>query len=366
MKRLLADYYFDSTLRYEGHTLYYRPLEDEESALGGMLGAAVLCALLADTDEGDSRGIFLDSAGQRNDFFTRYEREVRRENGGLFTTEVEALRQGYIELHESDYLLRICRNERLLDLALGLVMDYMQRLVQEQVQAHIYEACPWHTPFAQWLFDAAHIEPWRQRLLAVEWSSAAEVYTLAEELQGDTAEQVDLPPRFYFEGESAEHLMESYFRWLWLQVEAQAAALPDAQAELAQLKPYVLEQETNYDFLLPELKRLTPEASNLFRRWMRQWTDFITRQLGERTPAAVRRRRAPDQELFLDTILPVPRENSYVAVRNYILERCHYDAAFEAYYHTHTLVHFCDQLSLMFEWDVNPNHLGKRLKNTKK
>ena len=161
MKRLLDDYIFDDTLRYEGHKLIYRDADGMEIVLGGMMGAAVLCTLLDNTDEGDARGIAIDSEAQRAEFFNRYEREVRRDNGGLFTTEVEALSNAYMKLAGSDALLRICRNDRLFDLAFGLVVDYMQRLVIEQVCPHIYDAVPWRMPFAQWLFDAGYAETMR-------------------------------------------------------------------------------------------------------------------------------------------------------------------------------------------------------------
>lgn len=78
MKRLLTDYTFDDSLRYEAHSLIYRDADGIEIQLGGIMGSAILCALLAETDEGDERAIALDTDEQRNTFFDRYEREVRR------------------------------------------------------------------------------------------------------------------------------------------------------------------------------------------------------------------------------------------------------------------------------------------------
>ena len=368
MKRMLDDYSFDERLRYEAHTLHYMPDESMELQIGGIMGAAVLCALLVDTDEGDERGIAVDGKEQREAFFERYEREVRRDNGGLFTTEVDSLNQAYMELTGSeDTLLHICRNERLFDLAVGLIMDYMHRLVLEQVNDHIYELLPWHMPFAQWLFDAGYVETRRQHLLSINWLDAAAVYALAQKLEKQ--EEETLPPTFYFEGENAEQLMETYFRWLWADIQAQTEAMPDAKVQLAQLKPYVLQQETDLEFLRLELKKLEPDDLNLFRKWMKQWTDFITRKL--QTPeeeAFPKTAKSPNlkQELFLDHVLSIPEENSYVAVREYIRERCKYDQAFHSYFSTRTLTQFCEQLTLLFGWYVNPNHLGKRLKITKK
>ena len=365
MKRLLDDYIFDDTLRYEGHKLIYRDADGMEIVLGGMMGAAVLCTLLDNTDEGDARGIAIDSETQRAEFFNRYEREVRRDNGGLFTTEVDALSNAYMELAGSDALLRICRNDRLFDLAFGLVVDYMQRLVIEQVCPHIYDAVPWRMPFAQWLFDAGYAETMRQHLLTVQWTDAAAVYALAQELNSDQDSE-PTEPTFVFDGENAEQLMSDYFRWLWTQVQAQAAEMPDAKVQLAQLKPFVLEQETHWDFLNPELKNLVPEDLNLFRKWMAQWTDFITKQLGAADEPNTERKKVINQELILDNVMPVPEENNYVAVREYILERCRYDKDFNTYYTTRPLTRLCEQLTFLFGWYVNPNHLGKRLNSHKR
>ena len=368
MKRLLDDYIFDDILRYEAHQLVYKPDDTGEIALGGIMGAAVLGALLADTDEGDERGVLLDTPEQRNAFFERYEREVRRDNGGLFTTEVQALSDAYIEITDTDYLVRICRNDRLFDLAFGLAMDYMQRLVIEQVGAHIYEAVPWRVPFAQWLFDAGWAEAQRRHLLAVNWTDPAAVYALARELQpGNEPDPAE--PVFLFEGESAERLMNDYFHWLWEQVQAQTSMMPDAAVQLAQLRPEILEKETDWDFIKPELKDLAPDSINLFRKWMNQWTEFVTGKLSDspqNTFPPLAKRPMFCQELFSDNVLSCPRENNYVEVCDYIVERCRYDEPFRTFYKTRTRVQLCEQLTAIFGWYVNPNHLGKRLKKSKK
>lgn len=368
MKRLLDDYVFDSGLRYEAHVLRYKPGQVDEMPLGGILGAAVLCALLADTDEGDDRGIAVDEPQQRESFFQRYEREVRRDNGGMFKTEVEALSQAYIELTGSDVLATICRNERLFDLAFGLVIEYMERLVKEQAGEHIYQVFPWQMPFAQWLYDAGFIETRRQQLLSIDWTNAAEVYALEAQLN-DTQNQEQAPeeePTFYFEGENAEKIMNDYYYWLLQQLQAEADMMPDAQQRLAQLKAYALQQETDWKFLQSDIAKLTPQAINVFRSWMKQWTEFITSKLGD-TPdttfppqdSAIRTK----QVLFPDKILPCPPENNYVEVCKYIAERCRYDKDFAKYYREHSRVQLCEQLTAMFGWVVSPNHLGKRIKN---
>lgn len=358
MKRLLDDYRFDDRLWYEAHALHYLPEKGDEIIFGGIMGAAVLWTLLADTDEGDARSIIVDGEAQREELFVRYEREVRRDNGGLFETEVETLSQVYIEMTGTeDVLLRICGNDRMFDLAFGLAMDYMQRLVQEQVRAHIYEAEPWHMPFAQWLLDAGQIETYRQHLLSIDWSNAAEVYALAQTFNTPQNESAGFT--FYFEGEKAEELLNLYFEWLWKQVQAEASMMPDAQVQLAQIRSFVLEQETNWDFIKPELKVLEPEDLNLFRKWMNQWIDFIRQQLGY---CSAPPRTDLRQEFFLDEVLSCPKPNSYSGVREYIRERSRYDKIFKKFVDSQKRTTLCNQLSLMFGWTVDPNSLGHSLK----
>ena len=362
MKRLLENHIFDANLRYESHTLFYKTPQGMETLLEGIMGAAILGTLLAETEEGDRRGIALDTPEQRNSFFERYEREVRRDNGGLFSTELEALSQAYMELMDTDILLRICRNDRLYDLALGLVMEYMQRLVREQVGDHIYDLVPWHMPFAQWLYDAGFAETQRQHLLSINWGDPAEVYALAQTLKN--SDDTPRTPTFYFQSENARLLMEKYFCWLSDQVQAEAAMMPDAKSELAQLKPFALAQETNWDFLKPELKNLEPEDLNLYRQWMKQWTEFITSKWSDNPESTFPEQvKTPkfEQVLFPDTILPCPPANNYVKVCEYIKERCRYDEAFNTYYKTRTRVKLCQQLTAIFGWYVDPGFLGSRI-----
>lgn len=370
MKRLLDDYRFNDELWYEAHTLHYVPVNGDEMLFGGIMGAAVLCALLADTEEGDTRGIAVDGEAQREELFVRYEREVRRDNGGLFHTEVAALSQVYIELSGTeDALLRICGNDRMYDLAFGLAMDYMKRLVREQTEAHIYNLVTWRMPFAQWLYDAGYVETRRQYLLSIDWCNAEEVYTLAQELTGVSPITDEPSPTFYFEGEEAEQLMESYFRWLWTDVQAQTSAMPDADVQLAQIKPEVLKQETDWEFIKPELKNLAPEDLNLYRKWMKQWVDFITRKIAaseEDTFPKPVKTPAFKQVLFADKVLPCPPENNYVEVYNYIEERRKYDEEFDTYYNEHTRVRLCQQLTAIFGWYVDPGFLGSRINYHKK
>ena len=94
--RLLNDYIFDDRLRYEGHKLVYTPEGKAPVIFGGILAASVMATLLSVTDEGETRGIELDTPQGRNDFFVRYEKEMIADNGGLFETEVQTLNEAYI------------------------------------------------------------------------------------------------------------------------------------------------------------------------------------------------------------------------------------------------------------------------------
>ena len=363
---LLDNYTIDTRTRYEGHTLCYTPENGETIELRGILAAAILAALIVDTDEGESRGIAIDTDTDRAEFFARYEREVRRDNGGLFSTEVQALNESYMEFTGiEEVLVQICRNDRLFDLAIGLVVEYMQRLVREEVCEQIFDKVPWTEPFAQWLFNAGYIETRRQYLLSIDWTDAAKVYTLAEELHNNQSPMPNDQPTFVFDGLSAEQVLNGYWKWLWETVQQESNLYPDAKVRLAEYKQLILEQETIYDFLKPEMKDFKQEQLNLFRKWMNQWTDFVKRKVtcpeGESFPEQHKNPRIR-QVLFPDKYLTCPAVNKYADTRDYILERCRYDAEFKNYILSHTIAELCDQLSLMFGWYVVPNHLGKRFK----
>ena len=138
MKPLLADYIFDERLRYEGHKLIYTPEGTEPMVLGGILGAALLAALLVDTEEGDAHNIAIDTDAERADFFTRYDREVRRDDWGYLSAEVNQLRDNYVQIVTGENNLSdICPNNRLLNLAMELTVAYMRHLVLKIFRDHI-------------------------------------------------------------------------------------------------------------------------------------------------------------------------------------------------------------------------------------
>ena len=68
-KYLLDNYIISPSTRYENHTLIYTAADSDPIELRGILAAAILAALIVDTDEGDARGIALDTDEQREDFF---------------------------------------------------------------------------------------------------------------------------------------------------------------------------------------------------------------------------------------------------------------------------------------------------------
>ena len=113
---MLEDYIIDDRLRYENH---YLKVAGTDVEIGGVAGAALLSALIVDTEEGVRRGIAIDSDAERMAWIKQYEREVRRDEWGLIGTEVELLNNAYIDLATSEVeWADICPNVRLLDLAL--------------------------------------------------------------------------------------------------------------------------------------------------------------------------------------------------------------------------------------------------------
>ena len=132
---------------------------------------------------------------------------------------------------------------------------------------------------------------------------------------------------------------------------------------MAEFKENILAQETNYEDLKPEMKDFTPDQLNLFRKWMNQWIDFVKTKI---EPPVSPKKKDIRQEFFLDNILPVPPEHNYVEVKKYILERCRYDKEFKKYFEAHKRTDFCDQLTLLFGWFIDPNALGKRMKSKAK
>ena len=58
---------------------------------------------------------------------------------------------------------------------------------------------------------------------------------------------------------------------------------------------------------------------------------------------------------------PIPKENDYNAVREYIAERKKYDEAFRIYWDSHNLKQNCVYLTREFGWIVDDHSLGTNL-----
>ena len=284
MSKLLDNYTIDARTRYESHRLIYTPENDEPIELGGFLAAAILAALIVDTDEGDAREISIDTPEQRQAFFLRYEREVRRDDWGHLTAEINQLRDNYVQLEVGSMTLQdLCPNLRLLELAMELTESYMRYLVLEIYREHIWEMMRWEMPFAQWLIDAARVETRRQRFLKTDWTDGPMVIQLA-----DMPDETE-PPTFFFEGEKAQDIMERYLQWLSDEYVKAKQEIPGAKITSADRK-YIFEQETDWSFLSDETEGIEPFSggeSGTFDtseqaewlRWQREWTKFLTERL---------------------------------------------------------------------------------------
>ena len=270
---LLSDYIIDARTRYEGHTLFYTPDQGATIELRGFLAAAILAALIVDTDEGDARGIVLDTPEQWEDFFARYEKEVLRDDWGYLSAEVEQLRENYVQIAVGPTTLTdLCPNKRLLALAMDMTVAYMQHLVMKNFGEHIWEVMPWKIPFAQWLIDAARVETRRQRFLRTDWTDAPSVDQLA-----DMPDETELPT-FFFEGEKASDIMERYLLWLSDEYVAMKQEIPGAKITSSDRK-YIFAQETDWAFLSDEIGRLDASEQEEWNQWKREWTKFLTERL---------------------------------------------------------------------------------------
>ena len=273
MKQLLADTIFSDRLRYEGHRLVYMLEEEEPIELGGFLAAAILAALIVDTDEGEARGIALDTDEEQQAFFLRYDKETRRDDWGYLSAEIVQLRDNYIQIAVGDHCLKeLCPNLRLLDLAMNLTVTYMQRLVKDIYRDHIWEVMPWKTNFPQWLIDAARVETRRQRYFHTDWTDAAIVNELAE--MPDETER----PTFYFEAEKGADIMERYLEWFSEVFVAMKEELPGAKITSDDRK-YIFEQETDWAFLCDEIAQLSPAEQKEWKHWCKEWTTFLKDRL---------------------------------------------------------------------------------------
>ena len=273
---MLEDYRISEQLRYEDHRLV---VSDRDVTISGALGASLICALLADTEEGKRRQIAIDSSIERSHWIRCYEAEVRCKSWGTLDTELSLLSEAYIALETAGMRLTdLCPNIRLLDLALTLLTEYMHHLTLEMFGTHIWEGLPWEMPFAQWLINAARVETRRQRFVHTDWTDAAEVVALAER-PNETEE-----PTLVFEGESAADIQKRYFNWAWKSYQARVREVPGENPKAPKHRNYVVNEETAWRFLEDEISTLTEEQQQLWQRWMAEWNTFICQKLKPQRP----------------------------------------------------------------------------------
>ena len=273
MTHLLDNYIIDTHTRYEGHTLIYTPEDGATIELRGFLAASIFAALIVDTDEGDARQIALDTDAEQAEFFARYEKEVRRDDWGYLSAEVNQLRDNYVQFTLGATSLNdLCPNNRLLYLAISLTVAYMQHLVLVTFREHIWDVMPWKTPFPQWLIDAARVETRRQRYFQTDWTDDPAVIQMA-----DMPDETEAPT-FFFEGEKAADIMERYLHWLSDEYVAMKQEIPGAKITSADRK-YIFAQETDWAFLSDEIDQLDPSEQKEWNRWQKEWTSFLTDRL---------------------------------------------------------------------------------------
>lgn len=289
---MLEDIILSDSIRYEAHTLIADMPSAEPIRIKGAFGAALLCALLVDTEEGNRRAIAIDSDEDKPAWIKRYEREVRRDEWGLLPVEVDMLCDAYLALSADETILpAICPNILLSQLAFDLLTFYMRYLVFETFRPTIFEAVPFREPFAAWLLEAARIETRRQRFLAIDWTDPAIVYALVHEISNDQSQitrnevnraleaENNQSPTFVFDGHSADDVMDRYWSWLWQQVQQLASQEPNSKAALSRYSKLVLGQETDIAFLQNEIDALSPEDQKRFGQWIEKWNTFVTRRL---------------------------------------------------------------------------------------
>lgn len=67
------------------------------------------------------------------------------------------------------------------------------------------------------------------------------------------------------------------------------------------------------------------------------------------------------QSVSAESILGIPAERDYKAVRIYIEERIRFDDEFRQFYNDATRVDLCQRLTNEFGWDVDPDNLGRNI-----
>ncbi len=133
---------------------------------------------------------------------------------------------------------------------------------------------------------ASYAETQRQRYLQMDWTDPVKVTFLAENRNETDA------PTLRFENEAAKDIMARYYRWLKVTFKAQQLELPGAKPESDRSKRFILEQESDWDYLAEEVAAWDADTQALWRSWMDGWQDYIARQL---KPQRVRCARSSEQ-----------------------------------------------------------------------
>ena len=211
---------------------------------------------------------------------------MRREEWGLLTVETRLLSEAYISVATEEMSFAdICPNSLLLDLAMQMTVRYMQYLSTEAFGEHIWECCPWETPFAAWLLAAARVETRRQWFLQTDWTDPALVTALADETNNQSPmTNYQSSPTLVFEGEGAEDIMYRYLKCVWTSYQAQLREIPGSQPRAPKHRNYIVNQETDWGFVMDEVNALSEDSQRLFAQWMLDWQRFVTKHLKPQKP----------------------------------------------------------------------------------
>ena len=272
---MLEDYSFSKQLRYEDHILIQEsPDSDEPLQIRGVFGAALMSAMLVATDEGQRRGIAIDTEQERRAWMNTYKHEVLRDGWGVLTEEAMLLSDAYIQLTVDQKTPdALCWNIRLLDMARTLVIEYMQQLVKEEYGKHIWDYVLWQAPFAQWLLKAAFVETERQLFLHIDWTDEVAVTSINYQLKRSNY------PTLRFEDESARDILSRFFRWRWKNWQVQQLELPGVKPTSTDNKNLIIEQEHDWSECDDVVKTFSEQDRKLWLDWMSEWQDYLERQL---------------------------------------------------------------------------------------
>ena len=75
---------------------------------------------------------------------------------------------------------------------------------------------------------------------------------------------------------------------------------------------------------------------------------------------------SPSQNVSAESILGIPAERDYKAVRIYIEERSRFDLEFKTFCDANSRVDICERLSKEFGWTVDPYGLGRNINRKRK